>query len=58
MLKEKIKVLAKQNAPEFIAVRHHLHENPELSYEEYETSKFIQQKLKEFGNKLSIDWND
>src|SRR5664279_4803447 len=49
MLQEEIKKLAKQYAPEFIEVRHHLHENPELSYEEYETSKFVQQKLKEFG---------
>jgi amidohydrolase len=54
MLIEKIKMLAKQHAPEFIEVRHHLHANPELSYEEYETSKFIQQKLKEFGIPFEI----
>ena len=54
MLKEKIKTLAKQYAPEFIAIRHHLHANPELSYEEYETSKFIQQKLKEYGIPFEI----
>ncbi|MCW3118402.1 MAG: amidohydrolase [Chitinophagaceae bacterium] len=51
---EKIKTLAKQYAPEFIAIRHHLHANPELSYEEYETSRFIQQKLKEFGIPFEI----
>ncbi|MBP6025130.1 M20 metallopeptidase family protein [Ferruginibacter sp.] len=45
MLKEKIQQLAKQYADEFIAVRHHIHANPELSYKEFETSKFIQQKL-------------
>ena len=44
---EKIKKLAKQYSPEFIAVRHHLHANPELSYQEFETSKFIQKKLEE-----------
>jgi amidohydrolase len=49
MLKEKIRSLAKQYAPEFIEVRHHLHANPELSYQEFETSKFVQQKLAEFG---------
>jgi amidohydrolase len=45
MLKEKIKMLAKNYAGEFIAIRHHLHANPELSYREFETSKFIQAKL-------------
>jgi amidohydrolase len=45
MLKEKIQQLAKNYADEFIAVRHHLHAHPELSYKEFETSKFVQQKL-------------
>src|SRR5687767_6104877 len=49
MLKEKIKQLATKYSPEFIEIRHHLHANPELSYEEFETSKFIQARLKEFG---------
>ena len=47
MLIEKIKTLAKNYSAEFIAIRHHLHAHPELSYKEFETSKFIQQKLKE-----------
>jgi amidohydrolase len=51
---EKIKALAKQYAPEFIEVRHHLHAHPELSYQEFETSKFVQQKLKEFGIAFEI----
>ena len=38
MLLEKIKTLAKKYADEFIAIRHHLHANPELSYEEFETA--------------------
>jgi amidohydrolase len=54
MLQEEIKRLAKQYAPEFIEVRHHLHANPELSYEEYETSKFVRQKLKQFGIPFEI----
>ncbi len=45
----KIKALAKQYAPEFIEVRHHLHAHPELSYQEYETSKLVQQRLTELG---------
>ena len=48
-MKEKIKTLAKQYASEFIEVRHHLHANPELSYQEFETSKFVQAKLRSFG---------
>src|SRR5258705_6869606 len=51
---EKIKSLANQYAPEFIEVRHHLHANPELSYEEFETSKFVQDKLKGFGIPFEI----
>ena len=45
---EKIKSLAADYAQEFIEVRHHIHANPELSYEEFETSKFIQQKLSDW----------
>ncbi len=45
----KIKALAQQYAPEFIEIRHLLHANPELSYQEFETSKFVQQKLEELG---------
>lgn len=46
---EKIKRLARDYASEFIEVRHHLHAHPELSYEEFETSTFIQQKLFSWG---------
>ncbi len=49
MIKEKIKQLAKQWAPEFIEIRHHLHAHPELSYKEFETSKFVQKKLTELN---------
>jgi amidohydrolase len=48
MLFQRIRELARQYAPEFIKVRQHLHANPELSYQEFETSKFVQQKLSEF----------
>ena len=49
MLKEKIRQLASAYSTEFINIRHHLHAHPELSYQEYQTSKFIQDKLKEYG---------
>jgi amidohydrolase len=46
MLKEKIRQLAKQYAPETIDFRRHLHAHPELSYKEFQTSAFVQEKLK------------
>ncbi len=49
MLKEKIKILADKYADEFLAVRNHLHAHPELSYQEFQTSAFIQSRLKEMG---------
>ncbi len=49
MIQEKIKLLAKKYAPEYIEIRHHLHAHPELSYREFETSKFIQEKLTGLG---------
>lgn len=49
MILERIKDLAKSYAPEYIEIRHYLHAHPELSYQEYETSKFVQQKLTNYG---------
>ncbi len=46
---EKIRSLSKEYTPEFIGIRRHLHAHPELSYQEYETSAFIQQKLDAWG---------
>ena len=54
MLKEKIKELSKKYSDELIKVRQHLHQYPELSYKEFETSKFIQQKLKELGIEFEV----
>ncbi len=48
-MQEKIKALAKKYFPEFIEIRHHLHAHPELSYQEFETSRFVQTKLAAFG---------
>ena len=48
-MQSKIKSLAQQYATEFIDIRRHLHAHPELSYQEFETSKFVQGKLAEFG---------
>src|SRR6266498_4525384 len=48
MLKEKIQAYAHKYHDRFIEIRHHLHAHPELSYKEFKTSEFIQQKLNEF----------
>ena len=48
-MRELVSNLAQKYAPEVIAYRRHLHANPELSYQEFETSKFVQSKLSEFG---------
>jgi hippurate hydrolase len=46
---QKIKDLASQYAPEYIEIRQYLHAHPELSYQEFETSRFVQEKLKGLG---------
>ena len=48
-IKEKIKKLAADYAPDIIANRRHLHANPELSFEEDNTSAFVFEKLREYG---------
>lgn len=54
MLKEKIQQLSRKYYDSFLAIRHHLHAHPELSYKEFETSSFIQQRLAEFGIPFKI----
>ncbi|HTB53316.1 MAG TPA: M20 family metallopeptidase [Ferruginibacter sp.] len=53
-LLQQVKKLSKKYADEFIGIRHHLHAHPELSYQEFETSKFIQKKLTEFNIPFEI----
>ena len=54
LLQQQIKTLAKKYAAEFISIRHHLHAHPELSYQEFETSQFIQQQLTSFNIPFEI----
>ena len=49
VLKERIRQLARQYAPDYIAIRHHLHAHPELSYQEFQTSAFVQEQLAKTG---------
>jgi amidohydrolase len=46
---EDVKSLAQEIAPQVQNWRHHIHANPELSFQEFETSAFISARLSEFG---------
>lgn len=48
-LSEKIKSLSSEIKEQTIANRRHLHTHPELSYQEYETSKYVVEQLKNIG---------
>lgn len=48
-IKSLIKKETNKIIEEIIAIRAHLHKNPELSFNEFETSNFIQEKLTEIG---------
>ena len=54
MLLEKIKSLAAQGQEENIAIRRHLHAHPELSYQEFETCKFVQAQLTKIGIPFTV----
>ncbi len=47
--KSKIQTLARQNHKQVISIRRHLHQHPELSFQEQNTSLFIQKQLDEIG---------
>jgi amidohydrolase len=44
-----IKALAGKFLPDVVEVRRHMHAHPELSFQEFETSAYIQSKLTEWG---------
>jgi amidohydrolase len=46
---EKIKSLASKFQNDIIECRRHIHKNPELSFHEFKTQLFIEDKLKEYG---------
>jgi amidohydrolase len=54
MLKQTIQQLAAKYKEEFIQVRRYLHAHPELSYQEFETSKFVQEKLTELNIPFTV----
>lgn len=48
-LKNQIIKLAKNNLPEIIEWRRHIHSNPELSFKEYKTTDYIEFNLRKLG---------
>lgn len=54
MLKESIQALAQTIFFEIVDTRRHLHANPELSFQEYNTSVFVKEKL----DALGIAWEE
>lgn len=48
---ERIKSLAKDFATEVVTIRRHLHANPELSYQEFETAAYVSAQLNALGLK-------
>ena len=54
---DKIKKLSEKYFEEIKSIRHHLHANPELSFEEYKTSMFIQEQLKAMGIPFEVKAN-
>jgi amidohydrolase len=55
-MKEILEAKALALEPELISIRRHLHQHPELSFEEYKTSEFIQSKLREWGISFTAGW--
>ena len=49
MIKNKIQELAASIFNDVVDYRQHIHANPELSYQEFETSKFVKDKLLAWG---------
>jgi hippurate hydrolase len=54
MIQETIKSLASSYFEEYRSIRQHLHANPELSFKEFETSKFVQTQLTSLGIPYTI----
>jgi amidohydrolase len=55
-LKEKIKEYSKKFLDEIISIRRHLHAHPELSFQEFETSKYICSILDKWKIAYSSGW--
>jgi amidohydrolase len=54
MIKDQIQHLAADIFEEVVALRQHIHAHPELSFQEFETSAFIQRKLSTWGIPFTV----
>ena len=48
-LLEKIKQLSAEITPDTLINRHHIHANPELSYQEFQTQAYVLEQLERMG---------
>lgn len=48
-LADDIKQLTRQHRAEVVAMRRHLHQHPELSFQEHQTARYVADQLKSFG---------
>jgi len=55
-MESKIKTLATKYFSEIQEIRRQLHQNPELSFEEFETSKYLKNKLSDWGLEIDATW--
>lgn len=46
---EEVTRIVAELSPDFVATRHYLHQNPELSHHEAQTSALVAERLREFG---------
>jgi len=56
MIGKQIIELAEKHFGLMVELRRHLHKNPELSFKEFETSKFIKTNLSEWGISYTDNW--
>jgi len=53
---QKVKQLSDALFDEIQSIRHHLHEHPELSFQEYETADYLISMLKKWGIEIDQRW--
>ncbi|HRF27371.1 MAG TPA: M20 family metallopeptidase [Ferruginibacter sp.] len=51
---DQIRTLARQYSQTYIDIRRHLHQHPEMSYEEYQTSVYIREHLTQIGIPFAV----
>ena len=53
---DRLKELSESFFEEIQEIRQHIHRNPELSFEEFETAKFLKEKLNSWGINIDKEW--